>query len=117
MSWQQTMITTIDGRQVLSDSEDWRVCCEAVYTLGKPEGPTRDAWLADVAKKRGAAGRQALQDEMDRIEPAYLLAMADRDTRRAYLAQVEHYRGEPTRKWLEQRIVALWEKRKAEAAA
>lgn len=116
MTWQPTTVTTIDGRQVLSDSEAWRLCCEAVYTLNKPEG-SRGSWLATVEARRGTGGREALEAEMDRIEPAYLLALGDRDARRAYLAQVEHYRGEMVRKDLEQRIVALWEQRKAAAAA
>jgi hypothetical protein len=113
MTWQPTTVTTIDGRQVLSDSTEWMLCCEAVYTLGKPEGGTREKWLDDVEKRRGVAGRRSLEDEMDRVEPAYLLAFGDRDRRRAYLDVVERYRGLPTRKWLEQRIVALWEARKA----
>lgn len=116
MTWQPTTITTIDGRQALSDSEEWRACCEAVYTLNKPECD-RSAWLADVERKRGAAGRQSLEDEMLRIEPAYLLAMGDKETRRAYLAQVERYRGEHIRKDLERRLVALWEQRKVAQAA
>lgn len=117
MNWKPTMITTIDGRQVLSDSPEWRSVCEAVYTLGKPEGAIRHAWIADVERKRGAAGRQALEEEMDRVEPAFLLAMGTVEQRRAYLSQVEHYRGEQARKWLEQRIVALWEQRKAAQVA
>lgn len=109
-------VTAIDGRVVDSSSEEWRRICEAVWTLNKSEAD-RGAWLADVERKRGAAGRQALQDEMDRIEPAYLLALADKETRRAYLAQVEHYRGPNARETLEQRLVALWEQRKAASSA
>lgn len=116
MTYTPAMVTTIDGRQCLADSETWRSVCEAVWTLGKPE-IQRSEWMAQIEKRRGAAGRQSLQDEMDRVEPAYLLAMADRDTRRAYLAQVERYRGAWVREDLERRLVALWEQRKAAAAA
>ena len=116
MTWQPTMVTTIDGRQVSSDSEEWRSVCEAVYTLAKPERD-RSEWLVLVEKRRGAAGRQALEAEMDRIEPAYLLALGSKDRRHAYLAQVEHYRGEMARKTLERRLISLWEQRKAQAAA
>lgn len=113
MTYQPTTVTTIDGRQVLSDSTEWMCCCEAVYTLGKTEGGPREAWLADVEKKRGAAGRDALQAEMDRIEPAYLLAMGGKDERRAYLSRVKASRGDWVRQDLERRLVSLWESRKA----
>lgn len=112
MTYTPTMVTTIDGRQVLADSEEWRACCEAVWTLGKPE-VDRSAWLIQIEKRRGAAGRQALELEMDRIEPAYLLAMGGKDERRAYLARVEVSRGDWVRQDLERRLVALWEMRKA----
>lgn len=115
MTWQPTTVTTIDGRVVKSDSETWRSVCEAVYTLGKNE-IDRSAWLVSVAAKRGAAGRQQLEDEMFRIEPAYLLAMGTKEQRQAYLAQVERYRGEHIRKDLERRLIALWEQRKAAQA-
>jgi len=106
-------VTTIDGRVVDTSSEAWRLCCEAVYTLGKPEGGARENWLADVEKKRGQAGRKSLEDEMDRIEPAYLLAFGSKDQRRAYLDQVQRIRGENAMQHLERRIVALWQQRKA----
>lgn len=116
MTYRPAMVTAIDGRQVLADSELWRSICEAVWTLNKPH-VDRDAWLASVEKKRGADGRRALEDEMARIEPAYLLAMASRDVRRAYLDRVSHYFGQVAREHLEQRVVALWEQRKAAQAA
>lgn len=116
MSWQPTTITTIDGRQVLSDSPEWVACCEAVWTLGKSE-VERDQWLQKIEQRRGPAGRRALEEELHRVEPAFLLAMDGKETRRAYLAQVEHYRGELVRKDLERRLVALWESRKAAATA
>lgn len=109
-------VTTIDGREVDSSSEAWRLCCEAVYTLNLPEAD-RGAWLSRVEKHRTDAGRKALEQEMGRIEPAYLLAMANKDVRLAYLAQVERYRGAVTREWIEKRLVALWEQRKAAQAA
>lgn len=116
MAWQPKKITTIDGREVLCDSEEWRSCCEAVWTLNKPESE-RAAWLSSVEKARGPGGRRAIEEEMRRVEPAYLLAMDGKEARRAYLAQVEYYRGEHVRKDLERRLVALWEQRKAASAA
>lgn len=115
MTYQPTTITTIDGRHVSSESEEWRSVCEAVYTLGKSE-IDRSSWLTAVGAKRGAAGRQLLEDEMFRIEPAYLLAMGSKEQRQAYLAQVANYRGDHVRKDLERRLIALWEQRKAAAA-
>lgn len=108
-------VTTIDGRVVDSSGEEWRRCCEAVWTLGKPEAD-RAAWMAGIERHRGPAGRKALEDEMHLVEPAYLLAMANRDLRRSYLDRVERHRGELARKDLERRIVELWELRKADAA-
>lgn len=107
-----SQVTTIDGREVDSWSTEWAACCEAVWTLGKPE-VARSAWLVTVEKKRGAQGRKALEDEMHRVEPAYLLAMATKEQRQSYLAQVERYRGDFDRKDLERRLIALWEQRKS----
>jgi hypothetical protein len=111
-----TMITTIDGRQVLSDSHEWRRCCEAVHVLGMSHA-RRIGWLQDIAKRRGDAGLQALEDEMINLEPAFLLAFPDKESRRAYLGDVEKYRGPVAKELLEKRIVALWEERKAALAA
>ena len=111
-----TIITTIDGRQVASDGPEWRACCEAVRVLGMPE-KDRAGWLQRIEKHRGAGGRKALEDEMDRVEPAYLLALGTKEARRAYLEQVARYRGEPARDWLQERLIKHWEQQKAAAAA
>lgn len=109
-------IETIDGRTVEASSEEWRLCCEAVNYLAIPER-CRQSKLADVAKRRGEDGAQYLEQEMERIEHAYILALADKESRKAYLDDVERYRGRFVREDLEKRIVALWEQRKAAKAA
>lgn len=113
--WQPKQVTTIDGRQCMSDSEDWRRCCEAVHVLNMTH-PLRREWLADVGKRRGAEGLRTLTDEMDRIEPAYMLAMPSKDDRRAYLASVERHIGVAAKEGLEKALFALWEQRKAAQA-
>ncbi|HXU93377.1 MAG TPA: hypothetical protein VFP33_06945 [Gallionella sp.] len=102
----------------MSDGEDWRMCCEAVHWLSKRHDE-RSAGLGKIEARRGAEARKALDEEMHRIEPAYLLAMGTVEQRRAYLDQVEYYEGPMFREALEARIVALWKERKAatEAAA
>ena len=116
MSWQPTVVTTIDGRDVLSDSPEWRLCCEAVYSLSKPQSK-RGEWLDSIERSRGRQGRLALEAEMNRVEPAYLLAMGSKEIRRAYLTQTEQHRGVLACENLEQRIVALWEQRRAASTA
>lgn len=111
-----SQVTTIDGRVVDSDGEAWRLCCEAVAVLRKPHAD-REAYFNRVRHHRLDAGLRYLQDEIARVEPAYLLALGSRDVRRAYLAQTEFYEGLTAREHLEQRIVALWEQRKAAPAA
>ena len=115
-TWKPSIVRTIDGRDVLSDSEEFRACCEAVYSLSRPQAD-RKQWLDSIQRRRGPEGLLKLEAEMNRIEPAYLLAMPNRDARRAYLDQTEIHRGKVVRKDLEQRIVALWEKRKAASTA
>ena len=52
-------VTLIDGRQVDSWSEDWRIECEARQVLAMPNILNRRAYLADITKRRGdVAGKQ-----------------------------------------------------------
>lgn len=53
------MPTLIDGREVASDSQEWRQECLARYVLTRPDG-TRADWLADYAKRHGQAEAQRL---------------------------------------------------------
>lgn len=109
---EQTVVT-IDGREVSTYSEEWRACCEAVWVMNMPRMKR-----AKFFERLGDSPRaRRLQDEMARLEPAYLLAFPDRDSRRAYLDEVEAERGPVAREVLEARVVALWKDRQAAAAA
>ena len=110
-SFQPVEVITIDGRTVLNDSEEWRLCCEAVYTLRMPE-IERAVHLEKIEKKRGLSGREYLQEELDRVEPAFVLEMENKNHRRSYLAAVEQSRGVLVRGKIERAIVKLWEDRK-----
>lgn len=58
------MPTLIDGRQVASDSPEWRDECLARWVLlhfkGRPG--LREDWLADYGKKHGQAAQVALEE-------------------------------------------------------
>ena len=55
------MVTLIDGREVPSDSEEWRAECEARYLLNRPTIDERRALLAAIEKRRGKAAREDLE--------------------------------------------------------
>lgn len=109
-------ITTIDGRLVDSDSEAWRLCCEAVYVLKLPKD-NRKAFFEAITKKRGESGVKYLQAEIDRVEPSFILALGSKEQRRAYLDGVERERGWSTRRSLEAKVIETWEKRNAASVA
>lgn len=113
-TYKPSVKTTIDGRECLDDSEEWRCYCEALTNLRRPmEG--RKEHFEKIAKFRGVAGLQILEAEMSRIEPHFILGMPNRDVRRAYLRQVEYHRGPVVRERLERRIVEAWEAQKLAA--
>ena len=112
-SFQPKEVTTIDGRVVLNNSEEWRLCCEAVCVLRMMPQAMREDHLRWVERHRGQKGLAYLAGEIARVEHAFILAMGYRNARRAYLDEVAATRGEQERKSLEARIVALWEQRKA----
>ena len=62
--WKPKLVTLADGRQVLSDSEDWRAECEARHILNMPTKAARHEQLALVEKHRGGAGRKELEDRI-----------------------------------------------------
>jgi len=109
--FQPVEVVTIDGRTVLNNSEEWRLCCEAVCVLRMYEAD-RAIHMHKVQQRRGDKGREYLQAELDRIEPAFVLGMENKHRRRSYLTAVEQGRGVTTRKNLERSIVRLWEERK-----
>lgn len=60
-SWKPSTVTLADGRQVLSDSEEWRAECEARHILNLPTKVARVALLDGIEKKRGPEARKALE--------------------------------------------------------
>lgn len=60
-TWKPSIVELADGREVLSDSEEWRAECEARYILNLPNKPARHEQLDKIEKRRGAAARQALE--------------------------------------------------------
>lgn len=60
-TWKPSTVTLIDGREVLSDSDEWKAECEARYILSRPTIDERRALLAAVEKRRGKAAREDLE--------------------------------------------------------
>lgn len=115
MSWQPSAVTTVDGRTLMSGSEEFRAYCEAMVVL-KTQPHIAENRLAMIEKMRGKAGRELVQAECNRLEPAYMLSLPDKATRQAHLQKIADVRGASARTALEERIVALWNERKAAAA-
>lgn len=55
------MVTLIDGRQVESDSEDWRHECEARYVAAMPMRQQRLDYVAAIESRRGTAEAERLR--------------------------------------------------------
>lgn len=60
-TWKASTVTLIDGREVLSDSPEWKAECEARYLLARPTVDERRALLAAIEKRRGKAAREDLE--------------------------------------------------------
>lgn len=60
-TWQPTTVTLHDGRDVLSDSLEWLLECEAKYVLKQPTIEARRTLLAAIEKRRGATAREELE--------------------------------------------------------
>lgn len=70
-------VTTWDNRTLASDSEEFRLYCEARFVLALPDkaDKRRKGWqavskreyLAGVRDKRGQAGHDVLRNEMVRL--------------------------------------------------
>lgn len=58
------LVTLQDGTQVRSDSEAWRSECEIRAVLDMPSKAARQAFLLQVEKFRGAAGRKKLEQKI-----------------------------------------------------
>lgn len=60
-TWQPTTVTLHDWRDVLSDSREWLLECEAKYVLKQPTIEARRTLLAAIEKRRGATAREELE--------------------------------------------------------
>jgi len=58
------MPTLPDGREVASDSEEWRHCCEADAINKLPTLADRRAWLEAIEKRRGKPEADRLRKTM-----------------------------------------------------
>ncbi len=57
----------IDGREVASDSEEWRHECEARAIAKLPTLADRRAWLEQIEKKHGADRAARLRQTMSQF--------------------------------------------------
>ena len=60
-SWQPKTVTLHDGREVLSDSREWLLECEANYVLNRPTIEDRRTLLAAIEKRRGKTASEELE--------------------------------------------------------
>lgn len=60
-SWKPSKVTLYDGREVLSDSEEWRHECEARAIIALPTKAARSARLRGKVDERGVMGGGILQ--------------------------------------------------------
>ena len=60
-SWKPNTVALHDGRQVLSDSREWLLECEAKHILKQPTIEERRALLAAIGKRRGTEAREELE--------------------------------------------------------
>lgn len=60
-TWQPSTFRLHDGREVLSNSQDWLLECEAKYVLQQPTIEARRTLLAAIEKRRGAKAREELE--------------------------------------------------------
>lgn len=86
-TWQAPMVTLVDGREVPSDSEEWRHECEARHVLNLPNKLARQALLSKIEEKRG-----------DKADP-------------------QNIKGKLERRRIEDKIMALWKASRPAGAA
>ena len=63
-SWRPTLVKLSDGREVLSDSEDYRAETEALYVLELPTKEIRLNFLEAIEKRRGTKARKELEERI-----------------------------------------------------
>lgn len=59
--WKAPMVTLADGREVPSDSQEWKDECEARHILNMGTKAARIELLNQIEKKRGPDARRALE--------------------------------------------------------
>ena len=74
-TWQPSMVTLLDGRQVLSDSEEWRAEMEALHILNLPTKEIRLNFLEAIEKRRGTAARNELEARILKLWQLRMAAM------------------------------------------
>lgn len=60
-TWQAPMVTLADGREVPSDSKEWKDECEARHFLKMATKEARIALLNEIEKRRGPDARRELE--------------------------------------------------------
>jgi hypothetical protein len=65
-TWQPNIVKLLDGREVLSNSGEYRAECEAVYLLNLPLAERR-AMLFGIEGHRKITGRQKVEAELTRV--------------------------------------------------
>ena len=63
-SWRPTLVKLSDGREVLSDSEDYRAETEALHILNLPTKEIRLNFLEAIEKRRGTSARKELEERI-----------------------------------------------------
>ena len=63
-TWKPSTVTLADGRQVASDSPEWRHECEARTILDMPNKQVRLELLDKIEKRRGANARRELEQSI-----------------------------------------------------
>ena len=63
-TWKPSIVTLADGRQVASDSPEWRAECEARTILDMPSKQVRLDFLDKIEKRRGAQARRDLEQRI-----------------------------------------------------
>lgn len=63
-TWRPSTVTLHDGRQVLSDSDEWRMECLAAKVLDMPTREERRQWLDAWSKRHGEASCKAVEQHI-----------------------------------------------------
>lgn len=106
-SWAPQSVTLHDGRTVLSNSEEWRAECEAVWLL-KKHHVKRMETIEQLMRKRGAEAVATLEALMDAVEPMFVLDhIPNKALRHDYVSQVRSHKGPHAADYLTFRVRQL----------